>query len=419
MHVSDIFPHNSYPEYTYVKREKRDLEENLEDALRMSGSIVSISGPSKSGKSMLVKRVAKNSHIEQIAIVNGSEIESTGDLWRQALDNLGTPTTTERHSSETDESGNTITGGISTVVSAGADKHSRSAETDTDVKVDSRRGLSKLIEVVDKDKFVLLIDDFHYIKSDVQSDIAEAIKAAAERGISICVALVSYRSENLEKVNDDLAGRVYNIKLDYWHEHELREIAELGFTVLNVEFSESLIETLVRESAGSPLLMQLLCYSTCLHNDVREPQDEHRVIEMEEGDRDGIFEEAIKWGGYSDVVSAINDGATTRGEGRKLYPLKTGSEGDYYECCLRAIAANPPEFSFTRNELYNRVKHECAGTHPQSNQVSLFCEQMDKITKEERPDSRLVDWDEDEDTLHISEPGLLFNIRWSVRLGIE
>jgi len=426
MHISDIFPHNSYPEHTYVKRKNRDLEADLEDVLRMPGSIASISGPSKSGKTMLVKRVAKNSHIEQIAEVSGTQIESASDLWREALDNIGTATSTESHSSDTEESGHTYSGKISNPVNIGGDKHKRSAETETNVRVDSRRGLSKLLEVVDTDKFVLLIDDFHYINEDAQSDVAEAIKAGSEKGLSICVALVSYRSENLEKVNDDLSGRVYSIELDYWHDAELREIADRGLEVLNIDFPDSLLDIIVREAAGSPLLMQLLCYSSCRYFDIRQPQDEHRVVNFGEEDRDGIFREAIRWGGYSEVVEQIYQGATTRGGGRKMYNLKTGTKGDYYECCLRAIAANPPEFSFDRNKLYNRVKHECADEHPQSNQVTLFCEQMEKIVKEERPQSRgdnsgipLVDWDEGEDNLHISEPGLLFNIRWFLRLGLQ
>lgn len=427
MHVSDVFTHNSYPEHTYVERERRDLESSLEDALRVPGGIVSLSGPSKSGKPMLVRRVARRSHIKQMAEIKGSNINSVGDLWRESLNNLSTPSTTEYHSTDVQKSGRTIkgggnvgvSGGVSAGVSAGADQTSTSSDSETNVRIDDRRGLNKLIESVERDKFVLLIDDFHYIDTDIQSDIAEAIKGAAEKRISVCVALVGYRSENLEKVNDDLSGRVRSISLSYWHEQELREIASLGFSILNVEFPDTLIDTLVREAAGSPQLMQLLCYSTCLQSGIREPQDEKCNIDIDEGDRNEIFKEAIEWGGYSDVVQSLNEGATTRGEGRNTYDLSDGGKGDYYECCLRAIAANPPEFSFERDELYDRVKMQCRNDHPQSNQVSLFCEQMEKLTNEERPSSSLVKWDEEEETLHISEPGLLFNIRWYIRLNYD
>jgi hypothetical protein len=419
MHVSDIFTHNSYPQYTYVERERKGLETDLENALRIPGGIISLSGPSKSGKSMLVKRVAKQSHISQMAVVNGSNIKSIDDLWEGALNNLGAPSTIEQHSSDTETSGKTLKGGVNAGISAGADKHSSSSETNTGVEIDNRNGLNRLLETVNSDEFVLLIDDFHYIDTEVQPDIAEAIKGAAERGLSVCVALVGYRSENLEKVNDDLTGRVRSISLDYWEYEELREIATVGFDVLNVEFPDSLIDTLVKEAAGSPLLMQLLCYSACLQKDIHEPQDSTVKVEIDTQDRDEIFREAIHWGGYSDVVEAISEGATTRGGGRKMYELTDGSEGDYYECCLRAIAANPPEFSFDRNKLYERVKDECASSHPQSNQVSTFCEQMEKLTEKERPDTSLLTWDEKENTLHISEPGLLFNIRWAIRLGFQ
>ncbi|MUV61839.1 ATP-binding protein [Halobacterium sp. CBA1126] len=181
MRVSEVFAHNSYPEYTYVERETGDLETSLENALRMRGAIVSISGPSKSGKSMLVKRVAKQSHITQIAEVTGSNIESVDDLWEEALNNIGAPSATEEHSTEREESGRTVKGGVDVGFSAGADSHSLEGQENTDVSIDQRRGLSRLIEVVDTDNFILLIDDFHYIDQSIQPDIAEAIKGAAER----------------------------------------------------------------------------------------------------------------------------------------------------------------------------------------------------------------------------------------------
>jgi len=419
MRVSEVFAHNSYPEYTYVERETGDLESDLENALRMRGAIVSISGPSKSGKSMLVKRVAKQSHITQIAEVTGSNINSVDELWSEALNNIGTPSATEKHSTDRESSGKTVKGGVDVGVTAGADSYSAEESEDTDVTIDHRRGLSKLIEEVDTDKFVLLIDDFHYIDNDVQPDIAEAIKGAAERGISVCVALVGYRSENLEKVNDDLTGRVRSIELNYWDDEDLREIAETGFEVLNVEFSESFIDTLVREAAGSPLLMQLLCYSACIKNDVISPKDDLEEISVTAQEEKDIFREAIQWGGYSDVVERIYQGAVTRGEDRVQYELGEEGQGDYYECCLRAIADNPPKFAFSHRELYNRVKALCSGKHPKINQIAMFCEKMRDLTEDERPDSSLVDWDEEEEMLNISEPGLLFNIRWAIRLGIH
>ncbi|MUV61840.1 hypothetical protein [Halobacterium sp. CBA1126] len=199
----------------------------------------------------------------------------------------------------------------------------------------------------------------------------------------------------------------------------MRKIAETGFSVLQVNFPDSFIDRLVQEAAGSPLLMQLLCYSACIQNDIVEPRDEMEEIQITEQDKRDVFREAIQWGGYSDVVERIYQGAVTRGEDRVQYVLQTGGEGDYYECCLRAIADNPPKFAFSHRELYNRVKDICSGKHPKINQIAMFCEKMRDLTEDERPDTSLVDWDEDEEMLNISEPGLLFNIRWAIRLGIH
>ena len=64
MDPTDVFVHRGYPEETYVEREestkgKESFEDQLYSSLR-KGFHVKISGPSKSGKTQLVIRVAKN-----------------------------------------------------------------------------------------------------------------------------------------------------------------------------------------------------------------------------------------------------------------------------------------------------------------------------------------------------------------------
>ena len=427
MHVADVFTHNSYPEYTYVEREQSELEVDLRNTLRMGGAVASISGPSKTGKSMLVKRVAKSedSHITHMSEVHSSEISSVGDLWQEALNNLGEPTSTEAHTSEVDQTENTAKGGVDFGISAGGEHHHVEGETNTEIEVDDRRGLNKLVEVVNPKKYVLLIDDFHNLEEEVQEEIAKGIKGASERGLSICVALISYRSEDLEKIYPDLSNRVRKIELDLWEKRELKQIADLGFGKLNVDVEDSLIDLLARESGGSPLLMQLLCYSTCVKNNIIEPQDSSENIEYNQETNNKIFQEAIDWAGFNTVVKEIDKGAQTRGTDRREYELVdsdeiTGStsKGDYYRCCLRAIASGEPEFILHRDDLYERVKEECVHDRPQKYQVTQFCEKMEEIVEEERPNSSLVTWDEENNMLNISEPALLFNIRWSIRLGL-
>ncbi len=73
--ATEVFVPSDYPTITYVKREDRDEEKNYEKQLRQAlsvpGSPISISGPSKTGKTAFVRRVVGLAH---------------NDLWRSAKD---------------------------------------------------------------------------------------------------------------------------------------------------------------------------------------------------------------------------------------------------------------------------------------------------------------------------------------------
>jgi hypothetical protein len=53
----DVFTPSDFPTHTYVKRAEERLEKRLREALETPGEVVSVSGPSKSGKSVLIERV--------------------------------------------------------------------------------------------------------------------------------------------------------------------------------------------------------------------------------------------------------------------------------------------------------------------------------------------------------------------------
>jgi predicted AAA+ superfamily ATPase len=55
--ATDVFTPSAFPKRTYVRREEDRLERRLRDALETPGEVISVSGPSKSGKTVLVERV--------------------------------------------------------------------------------------------------------------------------------------------------------------------------------------------------------------------------------------------------------------------------------------------------------------------------------------------------------------------------
>src|SRR5437868_1258803 len=84
----DVFTPSSFPEHTYVARGGDDLEEKLRFALKTKGQIVSLSGPSKSGKTVLVEKVVGK---ENLVPVVGAGIRDVEQVWTRVLDWLDAP----------------------------------------------------------------------------------------------------------------------------------------------------------------------------------------------------------------------------------------------------------------------------------------------------------------------------------------
>ncbi len=59
---TEVFTPNDVPTFSYVERKERKFEERLRESLSIPKMIVSLSGPSKSGKTVLVKKVIDEAH---------------------------------------------------------------------------------------------------------------------------------------------------------------------------------------------------------------------------------------------------------------------------------------------------------------------------------------------------------------------
>jgi hypothetical protein len=55
--VTEVFTPNDVPTFTYVERASRNLEQRLREAFAVPKMVISLSGPSKSGKTVLVNKI--------------------------------------------------------------------------------------------------------------------------------------------------------------------------------------------------------------------------------------------------------------------------------------------------------------------------------------------------------------------------
>lgn len=415
--VEKVFDAGGFPEYTYVDRERRRLEERLEKALDSSTPGVSVIGPSKSGKTVLIQNVAWEQELNLIQI-RGPNIDSVEGFWNAVLDELDVPDDFEEHVTESTESGTATTGGVRPQ-GTGVEhtKNKRETKASGQTRTYSRDGLRDVIDHKRSDEIILLLDDFHYIEErELKKSIAQSIKGAIEEEIRVCVAFVTHRGETLQQLCPDLDSRVMTIRCEQWSEKELKEIIDQGESELNVNFPDWLKEQLAANAIGSPMVMQRLCAAACREGGIEQSQDESSTpvkLDVDRDNFDEIIGEAADWMGKRGVVRKMAGGI--HDTGRVEYDYGGNQKNDTYILGLRAIANGSSTRSFRFQDLKDRIREDCVGDHPNPTQIENFCDQIENIAEEERPGENLVEWDTDEKMLLISDPELLFLIRYLMR----
>jgi hypothetical protein len=423
LRATEVFVPGAYPLHTYVERKGEGFEKILCDALDTPGQVVSLSGPSKSGKTVLVEKVVGRDYLIPIT---GASLSTPEEVWTQALNWMDMPDSI----SSTDRTTGRLDIGVSGKGSLGLPllaKAEVGASLSGEVGLEQgaeivrgRRGLAQVVHEIANSDFVILLDDFHYMPRQVQEEVAKGLKEAVRLGVKIVTASVSHRGDDVVRANPELRGRVRAIDLSYWHQEELRQVAIAGFAALNIEIGTSTIEKLVMESAGSPQLMQLLCLNACFVLDARERQETillPKQLSATEQTIRKILEQASANTDFRSLVDVIDAGPRTRGTERKTYKFLDLTEGDVYRAVLKALADDPPRLSYPYEELLRRTARICVGEAPVGSSVTGTCLQIAKLAQEKFPSERAIDWDEAKQVLDIPDPYLLFYLRWSGRLS--
>jgi hypothetical protein len=164
MRATDVFTPGSFPTHTYVTRTANSAEVFLRNTLDTPSQLASISGPSKSGKTVLVESVVGASKLISIA---GTRIKDADALWNAVLDELQEPHTATATDTDGTREGNSTSHvkGVSVASMAKAEGSSSSTgktSSQASLAITSlRRGFTQVVEKLADTDYVLLLDDFH------------------------------------------------------------------------------------------------------------------------------------------------------------------------------------------------------------------------------------------------------------------
>ncbi|MCK8639062.1 hypothetical protein [Fructobacillus fructosus] len=244
-----VFTPLTTPYLTYNKREGERLESNVKHNLEVGGKIIVLSGPSKIGKTVLIKKVIDE---DKRIILEGGDLKSVEDLTLRMIQKLS-KIPNEITKIESINSNANIDGSAS----LGAKfwnwaylRISTKAGSSVNAKHEMIFGddpFERVTHYMLDRGYTLVIDDFHYIDGTVQREIIRKLKAPLSEGMKVVFALIPSRTEVVIQQEPDMSFRTKVLNVPLWSDDELRYISDRGFEALNTSVESTIIDKFVEK----------------------------------------------------------------------------------------------------------------------------------------------------------------------------
>lgn len=413
--VAEVFRSTGQPDVTYVERDSGLHERRLNSYLDEAGQLCLITGPSKTGKTTLYKRVLANRG-EIPLVVQCTRSKSAVDIWREALSAVNFERVTQSTKSKTNtaEAGTEIEAEASWAwlakitgrQSLTGSKEVNEATVKERILADPSPDL--LVPVLKHTAYVLIIEDFHYLDDDQKIHLFQQWKRFIDNEISIVVLGTSHRAVDIASSNKDLLGRIGQIDIGQWSTDDLKKICAKGFAYLQTSVGPETIDLIVNESVGLPIITQQICLELITSRSVLTVR-EARKRKMKFDDK------AAQTALYQVANHRYSQFATyyqtlIRGPREKTRIYKT------YEYVLACFTVDPISFDLTRADIDRRLEKLCrqaSDTKPPAASVNSTLGALQKF--QQTRDFQLLEWRPTESKLYIIEPSFLFYVRWRTK----
>ena len=399
-----VFIAGGQPSITYVERKQLHIERELTRAIATPNQIVSLSGPTKSGKTVLCRHILGQ---RQYIWIEGGQAPTAAKVWEKIVYELNFPVEIEQSSKS--ETG--FKAAIKGLIFSASGSQLFSTEATRKYRIDSMA--SALKRLVEKE-IVLVIDDFHYLDAESRTEIIRNLKGGVFAGLKVVLLSVSHRIFDAVKAENEMTGRFISVSVPEWSQQDLGLIPQQGFEALNVRCPEKIVAALANESQGSPFIMQKLCWDICFDLGVDLPA-EPPISVSPRLDLQELYVRIAKDSGLP-IYERLVAGPQIRKD-RIKRPLNQGGEADVYAATLLAIAETGPAKSLTYNEVRASLSSILAASIPQKHEITSVLKHLARISREIGTDVG-VDWDEDKKQVDISDPYLRFYLRWQVRQDV-
>lgn len=413
--VAEVFVAGGQPRVTYVPRSALELEDKVREYLDTKHKVLSISGPTKTGKTVLVRSVIPRDHAFWIS---GGQLENSEELWERILEQGGgfTEITESDNDTSAEERGREFDASAKVFDFGGGAKSVYKEQTQKSTGKARTRNVSPQVAAVSvlmESGKPLIIDDFHYLPQDVQLRIVRSLKEPVFDGLPVIFLAVPHRAYDTVRVEREMTGRVAQVEIPFWSTEELKEIARKGFQALKLSVPADVIERLAMEAFSSPHLMQDFCGALCRANGIAQTQEEVTPLDAPK-DWDAFFRSRAS-GTAKAAFDRLAIGPRQRTD-RVARTLRNGESCDIYTAVLLAIARTGPLTELKYEEIRGGLRDILADAAPQAHEITRVLDQMARIAKEEIEGEPVVDWDKEYSTLHISDPFFAYYLRWGTQL---
>ncbi|WP_312144176.1 hypothetical protein [Brevundimonas sp.] len=411
--LNDVFVAGGQPSITYVNRAHLGLERALKKALSQPNIIVSVTGSTKSGKTVLCRNVLSD---REYIWIDGGEVRAEADLWSKVITELKAPL--EFKDIERDDTGSNVGGGIegqAGLLGTGAKfkltaggSQLRVSGVESVVKVDA---MKTALDAMTSENITLVIDDFHYIPEQVRAEIIKAVKGSVFRGLPVVLLSTPHRAFDAIKAESEITGRFKHVAVPEWSEEDLAAIASTGFKALNATCPDKIVKAFAGESQGSPLLMQQFCWNACYDSEIERAEVRLQSVPPT-FDTTSVYAEVARDAGLP-TYENLAKGPQTRTD-RIQRPLQNGKSVDIYQAILLAVAATGPKEKISYNEIRTSLNEILSDKVPQKLEVSNALKNLATKDEQDNRGNRAIDWDEDKLELVITDPFFRFYLRWEV-----
>jgi hypothetical protein len=411
MRYSEVFVPGGFPRHTYNPRATLKLEERLSEVAENLCKLTTVTGHTKSGKTVLVRSMYPP---EKSIWIDGGSVSEEEDFWSTIVDQLELYQNAEEGQSQlkssqfgTEASGQAhflIAKGEAKVsaILGGSREKSKSALREVTSRITAIAGLRDA-------KLPVVIDDFHYLPRDLQGSLVRALKAPIFDGLPVILIAIPHRRYDSLKVEKEMTGRLHPVEIPLWKPDELAFIPKTGFPLLKSNVLENAIQSFVDESIGSPHLMQDFCRALCRKFGVKTDED-GQTIQPSQGDLREVFAEVADTIGRP-IFEKLARGPRQRAD-RIVRKLNNGTEVDIYGMVLHALAHIRPSLVTLEYEQLRAALRDIAKDPPQLHEVARVLKHMATIAASDESSTPVIDFEEEEKVLHITDPFFAFYLRW-------